>query len=286
MNDVTSRMISAERAPAALLSWCLMVAIPFTASASASDGVLAQIELAGTELILHTEQGVRLAGQDLVGAEIDLPGLGTMRVDGASLDESSRFGDIWLYQLQARMPGGNAFEQVCEPDGEGDTRAVLFPGDFDERMRYRADTTTFSLSCVSGVQAKCLRWGYQPWRTAPLTGEPLTRHFDACIRLARADYCGDDQPSTRDDTMIDIYDLIGVQEPEYNPGALEFEAGWAENGAVCIHHTRIPENLDLATLSLQCPRLTDAAMGLECDEITAMAEGALLFNRSVAKRQP
>lgn len=52
MDDVASRMVSAERAPAALLSWCLMVAIPITVSAS--DGVLAQIELAGTELILHT----------------------------------------------------------------------------------------------------------------------------------------------------------------------------------------------------------------------------------------
>lgn len=184
------------------------------------------------------------------------------------------------------MPDGNAFEQVCEPDGEGDTRAVLFPGDVDERMRCRADTTTFRLSCVSGVQAKCLRWVYQPWRTAPLTGESLTRHFNACIRLARADYCGDDQPSTRDGTMIDIYDRIGAQEPEYNSGALAFEAGWTENGTVCVHPTRIPENLDLATLSLQCPRLTYATLGVECDEITAMAEGALLFNRSVAKRQP
>ncbi len=171
MDDVTSRMISAERAPAALLSWCLMVAIPFTASASASDGVLAQIELAGTELILHTEQGARLAGQDLVGAEIDLPGLGTMRVDGASLDESSRFGDIWLYQLQARMPGGNAFEQVCEPDGEGDTRAVLFPGDFDDCRVVMADATAcITTHGMAGCQ--------QPWQADPPPATAMAKQRD------------------------------------------------------------------------------------------------------------
>ena len=33
--------------------------------------------------------------------------------------------------------------------------------------------------------------------------------YNACIRLLRADYCGDGRPFTRDGTLVDIYDHLG-----------------------------------------------------------------------------
>ncbi len=244
-----------------------------------ADGLDAGLEIDGTRLSLLTEHG-RLSGSDLVGAEIDVPGLGSLRIDGAGLDPDSRFGDLWLYQMQLKPPGGETFQPFCEPDDGGDTRAIVFAGDFDQQMRYRADAGTFSLSCVSGVQAKCLRWGYEPWRTAPDTGIALVEHYNACLHLARADYCGDDRPATRDGTLIDVYDRVGVQEPEADAGALEFEAGWNADGAVCVHHPRIAENLDLDQLGQRCPRLTADALGSGCSEDEAVRRGAVLFNRS------
>lgn len=242
----------------------------------------AELEVDGTRLSLRVD-GRWLTGADLVGAEIEVPGLGELRIDAAELDPDARFEDFWLYQARVRVPGTEVFESICEPDEGGDTRMVVFAGDFDAHMRYRGGSNRFSLSCVSGVQAKCLRWGYEPWRSAPDTGVSLLGHYNACLQLARADYCGDDTPTTRDGTMIDVYDRDGVQAPETEPALIEglaFEAGWNADGAVCVHHARIAEHLDLSKLGSSCPRLANAPLGAACDEAEAQRRGAVLFNRS------
>jgi hypothetical protein len=102
--------------------------------------------------------------------------------------------------------------------------------------------------------------------------------YQACIHMARADYCGDDHPTTRNGTTIDVFDHHGVQQPATGPD-FRFEAGWSPTGAVCVNHTRIPQNMDLATLAQRCPRLRDA-LGKQCDEATAQRLGAVVFNRS------
>ena len=84
----------------------------------------------------------------------------------------------------------------------------------------------FELSCTAGVRAKCVRFGYLPWR------DYGTRQlFNACIRMMRADYCGDGQATTRDGTLIDIYDDLGMQKLD-EISACAFEAGWTADGAV------------------------------------------------------
>ena len=56
---------------------------------------------------------------------------------------------------------------------------------------------------------------------------------------------------------------------------MRFEAAWGPQGAICIRHTRIPENGSVEDVVRACPRL--ASMPAPCDETTP---GALLFNRS------
>jgi len=47
---------------------------------------------------------------------------------------------------------------------------------------------------------------------------------------------------TRDGTLVDLWDDRGIQTSDADP-VLTFEAGWTAGGAVCIAHTRIPENI-------------------------------------------
>lgn len=49
--------------------------------------------------------------------------------------------------------------------------------------------------------------------------------------MARADYCGDGVPHTKSGTLIDLYDIHGIQTVVPNDGQT-FEAGWNEDGAV------------------------------------------------------
>lgn len=248
--------------------WAAMAALALAPAAQAG------VRVEGTELVLPGADGER-RGAAVAGSELELPGFGVLRIAAAALDEGSRFADIWLYR--AELADGSP---VCAPDPSGDTRLVFFAGRFDAAMDYVPDPAEFSISCVSGVQAKCLRWGYRPWARAPVGDADLGPYYNACLRAARADYCGDDQPTTRDGTTIDLYDRVGVQKPESDPAEFPFEAGWGAHGAVCVQHPRIADNASLDSIAAACPRLRAAPLGAGCDETRASELGALLYNRS------
>ena len=117
-----------------------------------------------------------------------------------------------------------------------------------------AEPGIFELACTSGALGKCVRFGYRPWAFAQ--GLELRELYNACIRMVRADYCGNGTATTKDGQAIDMYDDLGIQKPENDP-AMEFEAGWTEEGAACVRHTRVKENATLETLVAACPRLKD-----------------------------
>lgn len=258
----------------------LLSSLAFAAAASvAAENAGLRVE--GTGFIVADATGKSLQGTELIGAELDLGEIGVMRVVAVDRDPTARFDEIWLHTLHLRQPGSMVFSEFCSPDPKGDKRVVVYPGYFDEALHYIADAERFSFSCVSGVEAKCLRWGYLPWRTAPNTGASLAPYFETCIRLARADYLGNGEPSTRNGTAIDIYDHVGVQQRTPGLEDMHFEAGWNLGGAVCVHHTRIPENLTMAALSKRRGQKRSLPiLGSSCSEQTASAQGALLFNRS------
>jgi len=260
------------------LAHVLLLGLLFALPAAGAD-LVGGLRVEGTRFVLPDEEGRLLTGGDLIGAELDIGPVGVIRIDAIERDSGARFDEVWLHTLQLRTPGSMVFSNFCTPDPYGDTRAVVYPGYFDEALRYVPDAARFSFSCVSGVEAKCLRWGYLPWRTAPNTGESLAPYYETCIRLARADYLGDNRPSTRDGTSIDVYDRVGVQQR--TPGLdMRFEAGWNTSGAVCVHHTRIPANLTLAALRARRGGRALPGLGDTCNEHQAQADGALLYNRS------
>lgn len=71
-----------------------------------------------------------------------------------------------------------------------------------------------------------------------LDGVSLALYYQACVRMMRADYCGDGVGHTRNGTPIDLFDRIGVQRDEPAEG-MTLEAAWGPEGAVCISHTRL-----------------------------------------------
>jgi hypothetical protein len=100
----------------------------------------------------------------------------------------------------------------------------------------------------------------------------------ACVRMVRADYCGDGMPHTKERTTIDTYDDYGVQTRGLtNDVSYMFEAGWTEQGAVCVHHTRWADLLSREQLLERCPSLAKIPV---CDETNARALGARIFNTS------
>ncbi len=115
---------------------------------------------------------------------------------------------------------------VCAPGNEG----MFVPGSWDESGAHRAERGALTYSCMDGVIAKCVDWGYAPWTV----GSEL---HATCTRLARADYCGDGRSWTMNGTMIDVYDTLGVQTTVHDPD-FRFEAAWSEDGAVCVNAAR------------------------------------------------
>jgi hypothetical protein len=106
--------------------------------------------------------------------------------------------------------------------------------------------------CTSGVVAKCLRWGYKPWKT--VAGRALADYHQACTRMARADYCGDGVTHTQEGTLIDLYDDLGIQQqsPPDLLAPLVFDAAWTTQGAYCMTKQRWLSLSGLTSVSAEC----------------------------------
>lgn len=242
-------------------------------AAFAQDASKLRVE--GTQFVLYQTNGRILRSADLVGAELDLGDGNALRIESVRKDPDDPTGQIFLHRLSQRS-GDGAWTEACEADRSGNHEGFPIPGRWVDG-RYRADSSHFAMSCTGGAQAKCVRWGYKPWANAP-DGTPMAAHYEACVHMVRADYCGDGTATTKEGTAIDIYDRNGVQQPAGGDD-FRFEAGWGPTGAVCVNHPRIAQNLDLEQLAARCPRLADK-LGERCDEAAATAAGAVLFNRS------
>ena len=73
--------------------------------------------------------------------------------------------------------------------------------------------------------------------------------------------------------------LLGDDTADQQVTEYDFEAGWGPEGAVCVRHVRVKDNVSLAELERLHPRLKGRT-GAVCTEDFARAHGALLFNRS------
>jgi hypothetical protein len=237
------------------------------------------IEVVGTTLRARLADGSVREGAELIGAALVVAvGGQTIRVRLAGVEKDPRdpIGEILLYDFR-RVDADGREQPLCDPDPDGRRLGLPLVGRTDAAgVLQPADGGTFELVCTAGAQGKCVRFGYAPWRQAS-DGRAMIDWYNACVRMVRGDYCGDGRPFTRNGTLIDIYDRIGVQTSDQDP-SMRFEAIWRPDGAVCVAHPRIPEIIDLAGLARICPRLVGRLGPEVCNEDAF--GGGLVMNRS------
>jgi hypothetical protein len=204
-----------------------------------NQGYLNGIQVNGVPMDAARLQGVSLQAAELTGLRLERGELRSDAAEGEALVGATvpallsdgttlplvitsfeRRGALALYGLALRG------ESLCA----GGDAGVFVPGTWDATGAHHPSATTVTFSCMRGVIAKCLTWGYGPWDVGPAMHQ-------ACTRMARADYCGTGFSYTKDGTAIDVADSGGKQLFASDPGFL-FEAGWNEHGAVCVSRPR------------------------------------------------
>jgi hypothetical protein len=237
------------------------------------------LEVVATKFRITMPDGRVLASPDLVGAVLDATDeMGRtirVRLDAVTRDPSDRDGDISLHRFSVPDAATGSWRDFCTPGPDGTVAGFPLAGSWTKDGRHESAGSGFIITCTSGAIGKCVRMGYKPWRK--FKGDSLWDYHQACVRAVRADYGGNGAGHTRDGTLIDIWDRLGIQPPAPDPRspALEFEAAWGPNGAICVRRTRIADLLSTAELAALYPRLTDK-IGPDCSE----AVNALIWNRS------
>lgn len=253
----------------------MLVLLSGASSAAPTTLMQPDLKVEGSAFVLKLPDGRVLRGAQLKGVIVHMAveggQVGSVKLESITADPE--FPDLLRHDFRVQDESG-AWNPACGPNADGETWG--FPVALPEGHPGREGPVT--LTCVSGAVGKCARFGYAPWRKGP-QGEDLLPYHAACVRMVRADYCGDGVAHTKEGTSIDLYDDLGLQSPSTREDAtFALEAGWTPGGAVCVGHTRWPDLLTRSQLGRECPRLaTDAAA---CTEDAARRAGARLFNRS------
>jgi hypothetical protein len=223
-------------------------------------------DLIGTEIIGFDEQGYQYNFQ-IREVEVD------------PLDPQQ---EIELYTV-FYQDEDQTWQNLCQADESFPAKAIALQGSWDRTGAYVGGQDKVSFSCVNGALAKCVRMGYKPWKS--FNGIPLRNYHQACVRMVRADYCGDGVGHTKNGTMINVYDKLKINVPD-PPKKMTFEAAWEPNGASCINHLRYENQKEY--LQKVCPQ--KIAIQQDRKNLCSSAEKArqnfpkaLLFNDSEQK---
>lgn len=239
--------------------------------------------------VLSAEQG-RLHARDpdgsplpaaaLVGMELTLVDSNDhavrLRIDA----EVEPVGAYAAYAVSRLDDASGRWVPHCERDLDGRDVALALPGRWRDAGAgpFVEDPHDFTLACTGGSNGKCARMGYAPGaRTAD--GESLTPYFEACVRMLRADYCGDGHPHTEPGVPVELRDRAG-RHGHAHALRMGFEAVWGRHGAICVRRPRDYARASTGQLAARCPRLADA-LGERCrEDVLATREDALFTNRS------
>ncbi len=130
------------------------------------------------------------------------------------------------------LPHGN-WENACE----NGAKSILLKGAWDDgtAQRVSADPDRTTWACAGAALGDCALWGYVPGQV--YDGTPLEDYHQACVRLKRADYCGNGVHHTENGHSIDVYDKKNIMTPA-TIGTWAVEGMWGPSGAICLSFTR------------------------------------------------
>jgi len=201
--------------------------------------------LNGTSLNGTSLNGTSLNGTSLVGSSWS----GTtsngatvkLRVDKATQGAGTN-ADVWFYSVSFQTSTG--WSPLCGVDASGiPVQAIAVPGVWTGTANnYASSATQFTWACRAKTVAKCVELGYKPWKS-------LSNQLASCVRLLRADYCGTGVSYTKDGTLLNLYDNVGVQA---DAEAWGLEAGWGPSGATCLSNAADTRFIILKTTVPPC----------------------------------
>jgi hypothetical protein len=189
------------------------------------------VSLNGVSLNGVSLNGVSLNGADFVGAHLTASlsdgGSLDLRIDDIDALDGAN-ADVLAYEVTVASDAG--WTSLCGYEADGSARrALAVPGTWNTTTGAWSDNGgAFSFACRKASVAKCVEFGYKTW-----TGNADRHH--ACVRMLRADYCGDGTPHTITGTPINLYDNVGIQADTESWGV---DAEWNADGALCFNHYR------------------------------------------------
>ncbi|KFE67977.1 ADYC domain-containing protein [Hyalangium minutum] len=170
----------------------------------------------------------------------------TLRIEDMIQGEGAN-QDVWSYRVSYQNTGDGQWYPICTNADGSATGAIALENRWDYREgvsgggRKIYDANSFTFACEGAALAKCVRFGYAPWRS--VNGVSLEDHHQACTRMVRADFCGNGSSYTVNGNLINLYDSLGVQS---DTESWVGEAEWTAEGASCFSsQTR-------ATTPIQC----------------------------------
>lgn len=272
--------------PRKLLSRLSILSAALSLCVGAQAAELRSLDVVGTHFEATLSDGRVLDSTQLVGATLTVAsgsGAVKIRIDAVEPDPLLAANPdiardaVLLHSFSVQGADGE-WKNLCEAGPDGRRQGFPIPGRAKgDGTILPAEAGVFELTCTGGAQGKCVRFGYRPWEKQK-DGSPMWSLYNTCVRMVRADYSGDGKGTTRNGQPIDLYDDQGIQTAGNDPSH-DFEAGWGPDGAVCVRHVRVKENVSLAVLEEKAPRLKGRT-GAICTETYAREHGATLFNRS------
>jgi hypothetical protein len=175
--------------------------------------------------------GISMNGVDFIGAylkaQLSNGDLLELRIDDIAPLAGAN-SDVLAYAVSASTDDG--WVPLCGYDDDGSVkRALAVPGTWNLlTAAWTDDGQAFTFACRKASIAKCVEFGYKSWLG-------FGDHQHACVRMLRADYCGDGVPHTVNGTPINLYDDAGVQ---VDTESWPVDAEWGPDGALCVNHVR------------------------------------------------
>jgi hypothetical protein len=205
-----------------------------------------------------------------------------LRIDGSEPDPIDVDGELRLYRVSIQV--GDGWQPFCLPDVTGLSAAIPVQGSWGwDGVRKEAPQGAFTFACTNGAIGKCMRWGYKPWKSSG--GISLDQHHAACVRMVRADYCGDGRHHTVNGTPIDVYDRLGIQKPEAAAEKEELEAAWGPDGATYLRVPRQSDDVD--AIVRECPARLAGRTSLDAqlspEQIVERFPETLMFNNRLRR---
>lgn len=213
-----------------------------------------------------TRNGVTIQAADFVGAHFT-----AMRGNGSpvtlKITSAHQQAGIWSYGV-AYFERNGSWYSICH-DSVGTLPAIPLEGTWNHDFgapdggSHTTDATKFTFACTRvSTLAKCVAAGYRPWESG------LADYHQACVRMLRADYCGNGISYTTNGRLVNLYDGLGIQVDTSN---YRVEAEWTAGGARCITDAhRAPEGTDLSCV--------DSTLASSCGDLSHFDSGTLIIN--------